>query len=68
MPLRTGRLRSRISEIRDAIRDRAQRRVAGTHDFHLGVTAALERVLDEAGDVGFVFDHEDARSRRNRHG
>ena len=31
-------------------------------DFGLGVAAALERVLDEPGDVLFVFDDEHAVS------
>ena len=31
-------------------------------DFGVGVAAALERVLDEAGDVVLVFDDEDAVS------
>ena len=30
-------------------------------DFRVGVAAALERVLDEPGDVVFVFDDENVR-------
>ena len=51
-----------------AIGDGAQRRVAGADHVHFGVAAALERVLDQARDVGFVFDHEDAWRRRDGHG
>ena len=38
--------------------DRLQRGVARSDDFRLGFAAAFERVLDEAGDVLFVFDDE----------
>ena len=38
--------------------DRLQRGVAAADDFGLGVAAAFERVLDEAGDVLLVFDDE----------
>ena len=37
-----------------------QRLVAARRDFDDGVAAALERVLDEPGDVVFVFDDEHA--------
>ena len=43
-----------------ALGDRLQRGVAAADDVGLGVAAALERVLDEAGDVLLVFDDEDA--------
>ena len=42
--------------------DGLQRGVAGADDLGLGVAAALERVLDESGDVVLVFDDEDAVS------
>ena len=38
-----------------------QRLVAARGDFDDGVARSLERVLDEAGDVAFVLDHEHAR-------
>ena len=42
-----------------------QRRVAALHDLRLGSPAALERVLDETGDVLFVFDDEHTRFRHD---
>ena len=44
-----------------AIGDGVQRRVARADDERVGVAAALEGVLDEAGDIGFVFDNQYVR-------
>ena len=46
-------------EIRRPIGDRFERRIAGADDARVGVAAAFESVLDQPGDVGFVFDDED---------
>ena len=42
-----------------ARRDRLQRGVPAADDLRLGLAAALEGVLDQAGDVLLVFDDED---------
>ena len=49
-------------EIGRPLGDRLQRGVAGADDLRFGVAAPLERVLDQAGDVVFVFDDQDAVS------
>ena len=58
----TGRFRSRMMRSGAPLGDRLQRGVAGADDLRVGVAAALERVLDQAGDVLLVFDDEDAVS------
>ena len=60
VPSSTGRFRSRIT--RSGCRSPTALRAASplVDDVDLGVAAALERVLDELGDVGFVFDHQNA--------
>ena len=40
-------------------RRRLERGIAAGDDLDVDVAAALERVLDELGDVVFVFDDED---------
>ena len=51
-------------QVRRRVADRPEGRVAGRDDVDAGVALALERVLDELGDVDFVFDDQDAgRSR-----
>ena len=42
------------------VADRLERRVAARDDVDLGVAAAFERVFDELGDVGLVFDDQNA--------
>ena len=49
-------------EIGRALGDRLQRGVAGADDLRVGVAAALQGVLDQAGDILLVFDNEDVMS------
>ena len=49
-------------EIRRTLADRFERRVSRSDDLRFGFAAALERVLDESGNVLFVFDDEYAMS------
>ncbi len=42
------------------VADGLERRVAARDDVDLGVAAALQRVLDELGDIGLVFDDQNA--------
>ena len=60
VPSTTGRFRSRIIRSGGGFADRPERGVAARHDLDAGVAAPLERVLDELGDVDFVFDDQDA--------
>ncbi len=59
-PLSTGRFRSRMMRSGGRAATAFERRVAAADDFGLGVAAAFERVLDQAGDVLLVFDDENA--------
>src|SRR6266540_3513591 len=45
--------------------DRPERLIPPADDFDRGATGSFERVLDQAGDVLFVLDHEDARRRHD---
>ena len=47
-------------EIRGLRGHALQRDVAARDDFRFGVADALERVLDEAGDVLFIFNDKNA--------
>ena len=53
-------------QIRRPIGDRLEGGVAGADDARIGVAVALESVLDEPGDVGFVFNDEDLWFRHGR--
>src|SRR4029078_8302472 len=45
-------------EIRRSCRDRVQSSVSAADDLRLRTPASLQRVLDQPGDVLFVFDDE----------
>ena len=61
-PLTTGRFRSRMIRSGGCSVTAFSAASPGADDLRLGVAAPFERVLDEAGDVVFVFDDEDAVS------
>ena len=42
------------------VRHRLERGITGSDDLGVGLSTALQRVLDEPGDVLLVFDDEDA--------
>ena len=54
-----GQIQIQDEQIRRAFGHRLERRVAAPGDVGFGVGVALERVLDEAGDVSLVFDDQD---------
>ena len=59
-PCRRGRqVQVEDQQVRRGFADRLRRAASPRrHDVHAGVTAAFERVFDQLGDVGFVFDHQ----------
>src|SRR6185369_7094651 len=61
-PAHDGQVQIEDQEIRRAVADRSERRVAGPDDLGVRLAAPLERVLDETGDIAFVFGDEDAMS------
>ena len=59
-PLTHRQVQIQDHQVRRPVGHRLERRVAAADDLDLGVTVALERVLDESGDVFLVLDDQDA--------
>ena len=60
-PAQTRQIEVEQHQFRGLGRRRLERGVAARDDFDVDVAAALERVLEQLGDVAFVFDDEDTR-------